>query len=63
MGRTRPRYLNLRVELWISIILGSLEVSSFRGGWMVLHVMSEVAVSVLNSLVLIAAQTAALNQG
>ena len=63
MGRTRPRYLNLRVELWISIILGSLEVSSFRGGWMVLHVMSEVAVSVLNSFVLIAAQTAALNQG
>jgi len=63
VGRTRPRYLNLRVELWISIILGSLEVSSFRGGWMVLHVMSEVAVSVLNSLVLIAAQTAALNQG
>jgi hypothetical protein len=63
VGRTRPRYLNLRVELWISVILGSLEVSSFRGGWVVLHVMSEVAVSVLNSLVLIAAQTAALNQG
>jgi hypothetical protein len=30
---------------------------------MVLHVMSEVAVSVLSSLVLIAAQTAALNEG